>query len=216
MSSVFTATSRSTTREAAMEAASPGYPATFTFDPPEKVANWRAIANWILAIPHFIVLYGLRVLSQVLALVSWFMIVITGEMPEGIANIQAMYMRYEMRVYPYGLFMREEYPPFAFGTTQTDDGLDPRVSVNFVPQLQNRNRLTVAFRLILVIPHLVVLGLLAIAAYVVTVIAFFAVLFTGRWPVGMRDFVLNVYRWYLRVSAYFLLLVDDYPPFALS
>ena len=43
---------------------------------------------------------------------------------------------------------------------------------------------------------------------------FFAVLFTGRWPEGMRSFVLNVLRWYLRVSTYFLLLTDEYPPFA--
>jgi hypothetical protein len=48
----------------------------------------------------------------------------------------------------------------------------------------------------------------------VLLIALFAVLFTGRWPEGMRDFVLNVYRWYLRVSNYFLLLTDEYPPFA--
>ena len=41
-------------------------------------------------------------------------------------------------------------------------------------------------------------------------------LFTGRWPAGLREFVLNVYRWYLRVQTYFLLLTDEYPPFQLS
>ncbi len=54
---------------------------------------------------------------------------------------------------------------------------------------------------------------LDIAATVVTVIAFFIVLFTGRWNEGMQTFVLNVLRWYLRVQTYFLLLTDDYPPF---
>jgi hypothetical protein len=44
----------------------------------------------------------------------------------------------------------------------------------------------------------------------------FAVLFTGRWPEGMRDFVLNVWRWVLRVEVYFLLLADEYPPFVLA
>ena len=66
------------------------------------------------------------------------------------------------------------------------------------------------------IPHLIVLAVLEIAAWVLAVIAFFVVLFTGRWPEGMRTFVLNVTRWYLRVDAYFLLLVDEYPPFALE
>jgi hypothetical protein len=50
----------------------------------------------------------------------------------------------------------------------------------------------------------------------VIVIAFFVVLFTGRWPEGMQAFVLNVMRWYLRVETYYLLLTDDYPPFELE
>jgi hypothetical protein len=112
--------------------------------------------------------------------------------------------------------MREEYPPFAFGMSQSDPGEDPRTTVDFRPELTDRNRLTVAFRIILVIPHVVVLLFLSIAGAVVALIGFFAVLFTGHWPEGLRDFVLNVYRWYLRVSAYFLLLTDEYPPFELG
>jgi hypothetical protein len=194
----------------------PSQPVTLTFDAPEKVANWRPLVNWLLAIPHFVILYGLRILSQVVGIISWFAIVFTGSLPEGLANIQMMYMRYEMRTYTFVLFMRETYPPFAFGTTAYDGGEDSQVRVDFGPRLTERNRLTVAFRIILVIPHLVVLAVLGFAATVVTFIALFAVLFTGRWPDGMRSFVLNVYRWYLRVSTYFLLLTDEYPPFAFA
>jgi len=172
------------------------------------------LVNWILAVPHFIILYGLQVLAQVIALVSWFAIVFTGALPEGLANIQMMYLRYEVRTYTFAAFMREDYPPFAFGTTASDGGEDPQLRVEFVPRFAERNRLTVAFRIILVIPQLIVLTFLAIAASIVVLIAFFAVLFTGHWPPGMRSFVLNVYRWYLRVQAYFLLLTDEYPPFA--
>lgn len=194
----------------------PTYPATLTFEPPDKVANWRAIANWFLAIPHFVILYGLRILAQVVAIISWFVIVFTGELPESFANIQAMYMRYELRVYTYALFMREEYPPFVFGLTPADGGEEPRLRVDFRPQLADRDRLTVGFRIILVIPHLIALFVLELVAWVLTVIAFFVVLFTGSWPDGMRALVLNITRWYLRVQAYFLLLTDDYPPFALD
>jgi len=67
--------------------------------------------------------------------------------------------------------------------------------------------------LILVLPHILVLIVLAIAAVLVGVIAFFAVLFTGQWPAGLRDFVVGVARWWLRVEAYLLLLTDQYPPF---
>jgi hypothetical protein len=72
------------------------------------------------------------------------------------------------------------------------------------------------FRVILAIPQLILLALLAIAAWVVLVIAFFAVLFTGRWPAGLRHFTLGVVRWWLRVEAYLLLLTDEYPPFTLE
>jgi len=195
---------------------SSSYPATFTFDPPDKVANWRPLVNWLLAIPHFVILYGLRILAEVVGVVSWFVVLFTGALPEGFANVQAMYMRYEIRTYSYVFFMREEYPPFAFAMSPTDTGEDGRVRVEFRPQLADRNRVSVLFRIILILPHLLALAVLGIASAVATLVAFFVVLFTGRWPEGMRAFVLNVYRWSLRVQTYFLLLTDEYPPFALD
>jgi hypothetical protein len=197
--------------------ATPGpYPATLTFDPPEKVANWRPIVQWILAIPHFIVLYVLRFVVEVIAVISWFIILFTGKLPDGIANLQAMYLRYQARTYTYAGFMREEYPPFGFTTASPDPGGDSRIRVDVRPELEGRNRLTVAFRIILAIPQVIILALLFIAAFVVYIIAFFAVLFTGRWPGGLRDFNVNVIRYQLRVEAYLFLLTDAYPPFALS
>ena len=199
-----------------MEPTVPYRPATLAFNAPDRVANWRPLVQWILAIPHFLILYGLRVLSEAIAVISWFAILFTGSLPEGLANIQMMYTRYEIRTYTYVAFMREEYPPFNFGTSASDGGEDPRTRVDFAPTLTDRNRLTVAFRIILVIPHVIVLAFLGIAAAIVTLIAFFAVLFTGRWPEGMRSFVLDVLGWYLRVATYFLLLTDEYPPFTLA
>jgi hypothetical protein len=199
-----------------MPAGSSSYPATLTFDPPQKVANWRPLVNWLLAIPHYVVLYALQIVSRVVGVISWLAILFTGKLPEGLANVQVMYLRYELRVYGYVAFMREEYPPFGFDTTTADPGNDPRVRVDVQPQLDDRNRLTAFFRIILVIPHLVAVVLLSIGAAIVTFIAVFAVLFTGRWPEGMRDYVVNVWRWVLRVEVYFLLLTDEYPPFALS
>lgn len=192
------------------------YPATFTFDPPEKVANWRPLVHWLLAIPHFLVLRVLSFVSNVISFVSWLVILFTGELPEGLANVQVMCFRYSTRVYTFAGFMREEYPPFTFATTAADPGDDPRVRVDVVPQLTDRNRLTVAFRIILAIPQFIVLAVLGLAALVCMIIAFFAVLFTGTWPTGLRDFVLSVMRWSLRVQAYFCLLTDVYPPFALD
>lgn len=80
--------------------------------------------------------------------------------------------------------------------------------------VEQRSRLTTFFRLLLVIPHLIVASLWGIAAFVVVVIAWFALLFTGRWPAGMYDFTAGFLRYYTRVHAYLFLLVDPYPPFS--
>jgi hypothetical protein len=192
------------------------YPAGFTFDPPERVANWRPLANWFLAIPHLLVVTALRYAAQVLSVVCWFIILFTGRLPVELANFQAMYLRYYVRTATFAGFLRAEYPVFGFAMTPDDPGTDPRVRVDLTPQLEQRNRVTVGFRFILVIPQLIMLALLAIAEWFVLVIAFFAVLFTGRWPEGLRGFSLGVLRWWLRVEAYLLLLTDEYPPFALD
>ena len=116
----------------------------------------------------------------------------------------------------YAAFLREEYPPFVFGTTAEDQGEYPDVRTSFTPQYEDRNRVTVGFRLILVIPHADRAGVPRLAAVVVVIVWVFVVLFTGRWTAGVRDFVVGVMRWNTRVSAYFLLLTDEYPPFSLD
>jgi hypothetical protein len=196
--------------------AQPAYPASFSFDPPERIDNWRPLVHWLLVIPHLLVVTALQRVAQALAVISWFAIVFTGRLPAGIARFQAMYIRYTIRTATYTGFLREEYPPFTLDTATTDPGDDPRVHVEVEPQIEDRNRLTTGFRLILAIPHLIVLALLAIALAVVAIIGFFAVLFTGQWPDSLRTFALGVGRWWVRVQAYLLLLTDDYPPFTLD
>jgi hypothetical protein len=79
-----------------------------------------------------------------------------------------------------------------------------------------RNRLSVFFRWLLVIPHWIALTFVGIAGFFAIVVAWFATLFTGRWPHGLFEFELGIMRWSARVSAYMLLLTDRYPPFSLA
>jgi hypothetical protein len=79
--------------------------------------------------------------------------------------------------------------------------------------VEKRSRLTTFFRWLLVIPHAIVLVLYAIAAGVVVIVAWFALVFTGRWPRGMYDFVAGFFRYGTAVHGYFYLLTDEYPPF---
>jgi hypothetical protein len=79
--------------------------------------------------------------------------------------------------------------------------------------VEKRSRLTTFFRLILAIAHLIVLYFWTLAAYVVAIIAWFAIVFTGRWPRGLYDFSAGYWRYATAVTGYAALLTDDYPPF---
>jgi hypothetical protein len=80
--------------------------------------------------------------------------------------------------------------------------------------VEQRSRLTTFFRLLLAIPQYIVLAFYGIGAFVAVVIAWFALLFTGRWPQALYDFTAGYLRYYTRVHAYTWLLVDPYPPFS--
>ena len=187
------------------------YPAQIDIQTPDKIANWRPLVHWIMAIPHFIISSVLTTLAEIVALIAWFAILFTGRMPAGLANVICLALRYQARTQAFAGFLHEEYPPFDFSTTPGDPG-GTSVTVNFVPAIGGRNRLTCALRIIWMIPALVVTMIIAIIGGICWLIGFFAVLFTGRWPAAMHIWVMKTMRASLRLNAYALLLVDEYPP----
>jgi hypothetical protein len=190
------------------------YPVQVEFNRDYRVANWRPLVNWLLAIPQLIVVSVLQYVWYVLVIISFFAILFTKKIPSGVFGMMAMYHRYTWRVNSFALFMRHEYPPFAFDTTPADPGGDPAVYA--IEEPAELNRWLPLVKWLLVIPHLIVLFFLFIGVLVVKIIAFFAILFTGKYPEGMRDFVVGVFRWSLRVQSYFSLMTDEYPPFSLQ
>jgi roadblock/LC7 domain-containing protein len=190
------------------------YPVSLALESPLEVHRWRPLVNWLLAIPQFIVLAVLGIVSEILWIVSFFTVLFTKNIPDGIYNFQVMYLRYYWRVLSFAYFMRNDYPPFEFDMTTQDASGDPAtLSVERPAEL---NRWMPLIKWLLVIPHFIVLMFIFIGVAMVHLIAFFAVIFTGKWPEGMRTFVINAMRWSMRVNAYFFLLVDPYPPFRLA
>jgi hypothetical protein len=118
--------------------------------------------------------------------------------------------RFSSRVTLYGALLDDRYP-------STDEAQSLRLDVPYPDVPNELNRWLPLVKWFLAIPHYIVLFFLGIAAVVCIVIAWFAILFTGRYPRGLFDFVVGVGRWGVRVSAYaFLLVTDRYPPFSLS
>lgn len=189
------------------------YPATLEVQTPEKMANWRPIGQIFMAVPHLIISYALTALAEACAFIGWFAILFTGKMPQGLANIITMALRYQARAMAFAGFLHDKFPPFEFTSTPADPGNTP-VQVNVEPTLEGRNRVTVGFRLLLAIPVLIFTALVLIVAVICQLLGFFAVLFTGKWPAGLRNWVLKGLRAVLRLDAYVMLLTDVYPPFS--
>jgi uncharacterized protein DUF4389 len=205
------------------------YPVSVSVEPAIADRNRLTVAfRLILAIPHTIVVGGLgfsiartgRVTSfgsetgllgsvaVFLAIVSWFTIVLTGAHILGIRQFTAFYLRWRVRALAYQMLLVDRYPPFG--------DADYPASLAVVDPSGPRDRLAVGLRLLLVIPHAIVLFFLVFAWWIVSVLAWIAILITGEYPRGLVDFSVGTLRWIMRVEAYVLLLVDEYPPFSLS
>jgi hypothetical protein len=150
----------------------------------------------------------LGLVAGVCAIIAWFAILFTRHHPEGLWNLAAYYLRWRVRATAYLALLRDEYPPFGEG------GYPARLELH--PPQGERDLLTVGLRLILAVPHIIALWFLGLAWGITSVIAWFAILFTGKYPTGLYRFGLGVFRWSVRVEAYLLLLRDEYPPFALD
>lgn len=118
--------------------------------------------------------------------------------------------RFTARVGAYLGLLREEYP-------STDEEQAVRLDLDYPDAERDLNRWLPIVKWILAIPHYIVLIILGIGAFLSVVIAWFAILITGRYPRGLFNFVVGVNRWGLRVWAYmWLLITDRYPPFSLK
>ena len=206
------------------------YPVTLHVEPALTNRNRLTTAfRLILAIPHLILVGGagfgvsysgdtgtsagaegglLGGVVLVLAIVSWFTILASGRHLAEIRQFTLFYMRWRTRALAYLMLLADAYPPFG--------DLQYPVAIAIDEPSEPRNRVSVAFRLFLAIPHFIALFFVLLAWHVTTIIAWVMILVTGRYPGSLYGFSVGALRWRLRVDAYLLLLVDDYPPFSLS
>jgi hypothetical protein len=149
-------------------------------------------------------------IAGALFLATLLMILFRQRYPRWWFDFVREFARFAMRVGAYIMLLTDEYP-------STEDEQTVHLEIDYPDVKQNLNRWLPLVKWFLAIPHIIVLFFLAIGALIAVIIAWFAILFTGRYPRGLFDYLVGVSRWALRVEAYAMLLVTDrYPPFSLS
>src|SRR5438445_12605355 len=202
------------------------YPLQFSIEYPDRDLNRLTTGfRLIVAIPILIVAgplgheganygHGATTIAAgtagVLFLGPLLMIVFRQKYPRWWFDWNLELLRFSNRIGAYLALMEDRYP-------STDERQSVTLELPYPDAKQDLNRLLPLVKWLLAIPHYIVLVFLWIGALVAVVIAWFAILFTGRYPRGLFDFVLGVLRWGNRVIGYaFVLVTDKYPPFRLS
>ena len=206
----------------------PVYPVSLRGALDEPLSRWLWLVKWLLAIPHYIVLFVLWIAFTVLTVVAGFAILFTGRYPRAIFEFNLGVLRWSWRVqfYSYAALGTDRYPPFTLGAA--DYPADLQITY---PERLSRGLVLVKWWL-LIIPHYLVIGAMIGGGvtlgrstdngtvipllWVLVLIAAVALLFTARYPRRLFDFVMGINRWLYRVIAYAALMRDEYPPFRLD
>ena len=185
------------------------YPVRFSVEYPDRPLNRLTSGFRILTvIPIAIVLFAIH--ASLMFLPVLLMVLFRQKYPRWWFDWNLNYQRFTNRVVAYALLMDDRYP-------STDDEQGVRLEYDYPDAERDLNRWLPLVKWLLAIPHLVVLLFLFLGVLFAAVAAWFAILFTGRYPRGLFDFVEGSLRWSNRVVGYALALVTDrYPPFSLQ
>jgi hypothetical protein len=212
------------------EPVTPTFPARLQVDYPDRLDRVTTLFRLILVIPIGVILAVLTSgatrtvydeagnavsttsggIGTGLFLATLLMIVFRKRYPRWWFDFALELTRFGARVGAYLALLTDQYP-------STVEEQTVHLQIDYPDVERDLNRWLPLVKWLLAIPHLLILMLLSVAAFFAVAIAWFAILFTGRYPRGLFDFVVGVGRWWLRLEAYALLLVTDrYPPFSLA
>ena len=210
------------------QSAATQYPVRLSIDYPDRDLNrLTTFFRIIVAIPIIIVLTAVSgdaggwgkgrdymefswAAGGILVMAPLLMILFRKKYPRWWFDWNLNLFRFQNRVFAYLSLMDDRYP-------STDEEQAVHIEIDYPDAQRDLNRWLPLVKWLLAIPHFIVLAFLFVAAFIVVILAWFAILFTGKYPRGLFDFVEGAFRWGARVEGYALLLVTDrYPPFSLK
>ena len=186
------------------------YPMRFDVAYPEKLSRWKTTLRIFLVIPAWIFSWLVSQLISAALVIGWTTVFWRKKYPLWLFEGLSGAYEHSARVWSYGALLTDKFPSFSREDSpvfleydEPPSGLLSRWRVFF-------------WKFLLLIPTFIALGFLALAVFVVTMLAWFAILITGNYPRGLFQFSVGVQRWYFRVVGYFASFNDRYPPYSLS
>jgi hypothetical protein len=186
---------------------SPDYPARFEISYPSELNRWLPLVKWLLAIPHYVVLFFLSIGAFFVLVFAFFAVLFTARFPRGAFDYLAGTARWAYRVAAYVHLMTDAYPPFSLAD---DPSYPARLEIVHPERIDHWRPLV---QWLLAIPYLIIASVLYWLTGILTIAAFFTVLFTKRIPRELFELMIPGLRWNLRGNAYAYFATDRYPPF---
>jgi hypothetical protein len=173
---------------------------------PAELNRWLPLVKWLLLFPHYVVLFFVGIGAFFVAVFAFFAVLFTGRWPRGAFDYLVGTFRWAYRVIAYLHLMTDAYPPFSL---EDDPDYPVRLTVDYPEHVANWRPLV---QWLLVIPYLFVASVLYWLTGVLTIVAFFTVLFTKEIPRGVFELMVPGLRWNVRGSAYAYFTTERYPP----
>ncbi len=183
------------------------YPVTYEADYQKERNRLTTFFRMIVVIPWIIVASIYQLAAYVVLFIAWFALIILGRYPKGMYNFVGGVLRFSTRVNAFAYLQTDGWPSFGI----SDDPAYP-VRVNFAPPAAKQSRLKVFFRPILMLPLFILSYLVSFMLIFVAAISWLTIVFRGYQPAAIHNALAYALSWTTRVSAYGLLMRDEYPP----